>query len=168
MILSYSQIVGSDVLAIEDQASIGRVADLVLQKSDMKVKALLLHSRFFFVAPQAITFDDIVDFDTRAVIIQGEEDAVPLKELVSIQQALKAKMNGVKQKVYTKSGKFIGTVYDYTIESGSGLVYTLFVKHLVSDRIIPRSVICELSSKGYIIDDDFELVKSSVTVAEAA
>lgn len=168
MIISYNQIVGSSVLAINEQASIGRIADIVLQKSDIKVRALLLHSPFFFVTPKAVTFDDIVDFDTKAVIVQDSDAVVSLNELVSIKQAIAAKMKGIRQKVYTKKGKLIGTVYDYTFESTSGLVYSLFVKHMLSDRIIPRTVICELNAKGFIIDDDFELIRNTATIPETA
>lgn len=168
MIVSYSQIVGSQILAIEEQASVGRIADIVLQKSDIKVKAVLLASAVFFVPPKVVTFDDIVDFDNRAVVVQKEDDVVPLKEVISIQQAIKAKMKGAKHKVYTKSGKFVGTVYDYTFDSQSGLLYSLFVKHLMTDRIIPRTVICELNEKGFIIDNDFELIRSTSAIPEQA
>lgn len=168
MIVSYSQIVGSQVLSIEEQSSIGRVSDIVLQKSDIKVKAVLLGTAVFFVTPRVVTFDDIVDFDSRAVVIQKEDDAVSLAEVVSIKQAIKAGMKGVRHKVYTKAGKLVGTVYDYTLDSTSGLIYSLYIRHLLSERIIPRTVICELNDKGFIIDDDFELVRNTAPYPEQA
>ena len=168
MIVSYSQIIGSNILCIDEQAALGKVADIVLQKSDMKIKALLLHSAFFFVPPKVVIFDDITDFDRKAVIVQKEDDIVPINELVSVKQTLKAKMHGVRQRVYTKSGKYLGTVYDYTIDSASGLIYSIYVKHLLSDRILPRTVIRELNQKGYIVDDDYELISSSAPVPESA
>ena len=168
MIVSYSQTVHSALLAIEEQASIGRIADVVLQKTDLKVKGLILSVPFFFIKPRIVTFDDIIDFDKNAVVIQSAENAVPLAELVSIQQAINSGMRGVKHKVFTKQGKFVGNVYDYTFESSSGLIYSLYVKRLVTDRIIPRTVICELNEKGFIIDDDFELVRNASPYPEQA
>lgn len=168
MIVSYSQIVGSQVLAINEQRTVGKIADLVLQKSDLKVKAALLHKSFFFNKQLVITYDDVVEYDKSALVIQSEDNIVDTSEVVSIIQAIKSKLTGTGQKVFTKSKKFVGTAYDYTIESSNGLIYSIYVKHMLSDRIISRSCIIELKDNCFIIEDDFELVKNGATASDTA
>lgn len=168
MIVSYSQIIGSEILAINEQKTVGKVSDIVIQKSDLKIKGLVLQSPFFFVAPKAIAFGDVLEIDNRAVVTQREDNILPLKELVSIEKAIKSKQCGLKQKIITKSGTDVGYVYDYTIESGTGLIYSLYVKKFLTEKIIPRSIILELKDNVYIIEDDYELIKNSATMPEVA
>ena len=168
MIVSYSQIVGSQVLAIKEQKTAGKVADLVLQKSDLKIKAALLYKPFFFSQQKIIAYDDIVEYDKNALIIQSENDIIPLGEVVSVEQAFKAKLAGSSYKVYTKSKKYVGSVYDYTLESDTGLIFAIYVKYMLSDRIISRSNIIEIKDHHFVIDDDFELVKNGANAMETA
>lgn len=168
MIVSYSQIVGSEILAINEQKTVGTVSEIALQKNDLKVKGFLLHSKYFFTTQKAITFNDIVEIGNSALVTQTTDNILPLKELVSIQKAIKAKLCGVNQRVVTKSGAIVGRVYDYTIESTTGMIYSLYIKHFFSDKIIPRSIILELKNNIYIIEDDYELIKNSATMPEVA
>ncbi|OQB06259.1 MAG: PRC-barrel domain protein [bacterium ADurb.Bin212] len=168
MIVSYSQIIGSEILAINEQKTVGKVSDVVIQKNDLKIKGFLLHSPFFFVPPKAIAFGDILEIDNRAVVTQKDENILPLKELVSIEKSIKSKLCGVKQRVVTKSGTAVGVVYDYTIESSTGLIYSLYVKKFLTEKIIPRSIILELKENIYTIEDDYELIKNSATMPETA
>ncbi len=168
MIISYSQIVGKDILAVNEQKTVGKVSDIVIQKNDLKIKGFLLHSPFFFVAPKAIAFGDIIEIDQKALVTQNQDNILSLKELVSIDKAIKSKLYGLKQRVVTKSGKDIGYVYDYTIESSSGMIYSLYVKKFLTEKIIPRPIILEIKNNKYLIEDDYELIKNSVTMPEVA
>lgn len=168
MIISYSQIVGKDILAIDEQKTVGKISDIVIQKNDLKIKGFVLHSSFFFNSPKAISFGDIVEVDQKAVVTQNQNNVLSLKELVSMDKAIKSKLYGLKQRVVTKSGKDIGYVYDYTIESSSGMIYSLYVKKYFSEKIIPRSIILEIKNNKYLIEDDYELIKNSATMPETA
>ncbi len=166
MILSYSQIISNDVLSINEQKSVGKVSDIVLQKTDLKIKAALLQQNFFFLPQKLVSFNDIVDFDSNALVIRTEDSVTLLKDMIAAQKAIKADLCGVNQKVITKSGSFVGKVYDYTIESTSGMIYSLYIRKLFSEKIIPRSIILELNGNTFIIEDDYELVKNGGSLPE--
>ncbi len=166
MIVSYSQIIGSDVLSINEQKSVGKISDLVLQKSDLKVKAALLRQSFFYVPQKLVTYNDIIDFDNNAIVIQTEDNIVTLKEVIAVQKAIQASLCGINQKVMTKSGSLVGRVYDYTIDSTSGMIYSLYVHKLLLDKIIPRSIILELEKNIFLIEDDYELITNNNSVPE--
>ncbi len=168
MIVSYSQLIGNDILSIDEQKSAGRVADLVIQKTDLKIKAALVGKHFFWLPQKAVIFDDIVDINQSALVVQNSENIIRLKELLAIQKAIQSKCLGINQKVITKSGSAVGIVYDYTFDSTSGLLYSLHVKKFLTDKIIPRSIIVEYNNNIFIIDDDYELVKNTNTVPETA
>lgn len=168
MIISYSQIIDSNILAINEQKSVGTVSEVVLQKTDLKIKAVVTNSPLFFLPKRVLTFDDIIDFDQHAIVTQSEDNIVKLAEVVSIAKAIKAKCLGVGQKVITQSGTVVGKVYDFTIDSDSGLIYSLYVKRFLTDKIIPRSIILELKNNCYIIENDYELIKDGSPAPETA
>lgn len=169
MIINYSQIVGSQIVAMREQQAVGKVADLVLQKSDLKIKAVLLDKTFFFNPQKVVTFGDIIEYDKNALIIQNSDQIVNLEEVVTVAKAVKSKSYGVRQKVFTKSKKIVGYVYDYSIESSNGMLYNLYVKYLLADRLIARSSILEFTGNSFIIEDDYQLAKNNTidNLAEA-
>ncbi len=168
MIVSYNQIIGSSVLSVKEQKLCGKVAEVVLQKTDLKIKALILKKPYFLMREKAVSFSDILEFDKKIVVVNDEDSITDISELISVGEALKNRLKGRGQKTYTKSGKFIGIVYDYTIDSQSGLIYNLSVKNLLSDKLISRSSIIELKGSCFIIEDDYMLVKNVESVAETA
>lgn len=104
--------------------------------------------------------NDIVEFANNAVIINDEDNAVPIKESLRVADAIKDKMYGIGQIVYTKSGKLVGRVYDYTFHNETGIIEKFYVKGILSDRIISRTAIVKLEGKRMTIEDDFEVIKT--------
>jgi len=89
---------------------------------------------------------------------------INISELERVKEALRERLYGVNQSVKTKSGKSIGRVYDYTIDSSTNAIQKLYIKSLLDDRIIPISAVTEIKGKRITIRDDFEIA----TVPEPA
>ena len=166
MIVRYSQIIKSPVLLYQEQAVFGFVFDVVIQKSDIAVKAIVVRDRGLFYKQKLVSFHEIVAIESDSVTVQKEESAVGADEAPSIALAIGAGMAGSRRMVVTKNGKRVGLAYDYTIESESGLITSIYVKSWFSDRIIGREAILSIEKRKIIIDDDYELVKNSAALAE--
>lgn len=161
MIVKYTQIVHSPVYEIRAQQNLGNVLDLVIQKSDLSIKAAVVRTGPFFFSPKKVVgMTDIVEFSGNAVIVQDEDSAVPIKESIRIAEAIADRMYGVGQIVVTKSGKLIGRVYDYTFHNETGIIEKFYVKSLIHDRIISRTAVVKLDRKRMTIEDDFEMIKT--------
>jgi len=168
MIVLYSQIKNSSLLSLDEQKNLGQVFDLVLQKSDMSIKGFLARTNSLLPTKKTVSKADIIEISNNAVVVRDDSALVDLDELPQIKQAIKSKLVGINQKVVTKSGKKIGNVYDYTIDSQSMLLTSIYIKSMFSDRIISRTAIISLEGKKITIDDDFEVIKNAQAVPEAA
>jgi uncharacterized protein YrrD len=140
---------------------LGRVLDIVIQKSDLSVKAVIMREgAFFFDEKKAISVSDIQEFTSGSVLVVDDNSPVPIKESIRVFEAIKDRMFGVGQIVRTKSGKLIGKVYDYTFHNETGAIEKFYVKSIFNDRIISRDAVVKLEGKRMTIEDDFEVIKT--------
>jgi uncharacterized protein YrrD len=162
MIIKYSQIIHSPVVEIKNQSRLGIVEEIILRKSNLNILAAVV--RIYPILPirKVITSDDIVEIAKEAVIVQSEDSISDIKENVRIAEALKGNAKGVGQKVVTKSGKYLGRVFDYTVESTACALVSIYVKYLISVRIISRAAIVDFDKDKIVVEDDFETIKASV------
>lgn len=167
MIVRYTQIIHSPVFELRAQQTLGRVLDIVIQKSDLSVKAVIVREGpFFFSAKKSVSMTDITEFSSSAVLVNDENSAVPIKESIRVAEAIRDNMFGIGQIVVTKSGKVVGRVYDYTFHNESGIIEKFYVKSMLSDRIISRTAVLKLDGKRMTIEDDFEVIKSADPLVE--
>lgn len=162
MIIRYSQILHTPVVEIKNQSRLGIVEELILQKSNLNILAATVKIYPLLPIHKVITSDDIVEIAKEAVIVQNEDSISDIKENVRIADALKGNAKGVGQKVVTKSGKYLGRVFDYTVESSACALVSIYVKYLISVRIISRAAIIDFDKDKIVVEDDFEAVKASI------
>jgi len=160
MIVRYSQVIHSPIVEIKTQTLLGKVLDIVLQKSDFSVKAILVKPSIISLQKLVVTDADILEIVNNAVLVNDEDSISPLQDSPRVVQSIDAKAFGINQKVVTKSGKTVGRVHDYTFDSQLLKVINLYVKSIVTDRIIPSTSIQKFEKGKIYIDDDFEVAKA--------
>lgn len=161
MIIKYSQIIHSPVLELRGQTRLGVATDLVIQKSDLIIKAVIVKNGLFNINTKVATNTDIVELNSGSVILRDDDSLVTLAYAERIREAIADKMYGIGQSVKTKSGKYIGKVYDYTIDNATCSIQKLFAKSLLDDRIISVSSITKFEGKNITVKDDFELITAA-------
>jgi len=168
MITRYSQILNSPVITLDEQVNLGVVSDIVLNKTDFTIKAFLVRTMPIIPIRKVVSFSDVVEVASNAVLVQNDDSICDMRDSVRVREALKAKAHGIGQRVYTKSRKFIGVVYDYTIHSETGKIMKLYVKTWISDRIIGTETVYKIDGKRIIIEDEFETISNKNTEMETA
>lgn len=161
MIVKYSQVIHSPVLELKSQTQLGVATDLVIQKSDLTIKAAVVKVGLFLLSTRVATNTDIVELNSGSVILRDDDSLVTLAESERIREAIKDKMYGINQSVRTKSGKSLGKVYDYTIDNATCAIQKFYVKSLLDDRIISVSSITKFEGKRITVKDDFELITAA-------
>ncbi|MDO8444371.1 MAG: hypothetical protein Q7S80_02620 [bacterium] len=155
MMLLYSKLIGSPIAGLKDSAKVGTVADLIINDTDLTVAAVMVVPKLSFVAKQkVVSSTDFVHLTKNGLIISDEEALVEISELVRVETLYKNKCFGLAQKVVTKSGAYIGHVYDYLIDSATCAIHKFYVKKLLNDRIIPASAVIAMEGKLITIKDD--------------
>lgn len=158
MIIRYTQVIHSPVVELKSQTNLGIVSDLVIQKSDLTIKAVIVKNGLFHLQTRVASASDIVELNSGSVILNDDNSLTALSETTRIKEAINEKMHGIRQKVSTKSGKMLGHVYDYTIDNATSSIQKLYIKSLLTDRIIPVSAIIKFEGKKITVQDDFEMI----------
>lgn len=167
MILKYSQVIGKPLMEMKTQSFLGKISEIILTKTTLKISSLIIKDAPLWPAKKAVTESSLVEVGLEAAIVNNEEDLSLIRELPRVKESLENGFCGVGQKVYTKSNKYIGRVYDYTFDTESRLLFKLYVKSVISERMIARTAIVEIKHHKVIIEDDFEAIKDSERVFQA-
>lgn len=168
MITRYSQIMHSPVVTLSEQQILGSVSDIVLNKSDFSIKAFIIKTMPIIPIKKVVSFSDTSEIASNAVLVQNENAISEMKDFIRVHESLRSGAHGIGQRVFTKSKKFIGIVYDYTIHAETGKIFKLYVKTWLTDRIIGTEAIYEMKGKKIFIKDDFETVTGRNTELETA
>lgn len=159
MLSLYSKVINCPVIELKTQTQIGVVDDLVLHKTKLEVHAVTLKksSLFDFNEAQVVINTDIVEINSKAVIVNNPDSIVPLSEAIRIKEAIDDKYYGIYQKVVSTKGKTIGMVYDYLVDSSSQKIVKIYCRTLFNEKIIPSSSVIKMEGKKIFIKDDYEL-----------
>lgn len=105
----YTQTIGVPVHTTSGGQA-GRVIEIVIDPETGKIAGFLLSPRGqYVVAPSDIVFWD------EHLFIHDEDDILETDEILKVQEILKKNIPIFGNKVYTKSGKYMGKVYDIGI-----------------------------------------------------
>lgn len=162
MILPYTKIIGLGIYELKNQSKVGIVKEIVFQKTDYKISGIILDGSFFGRSIKVVSEADIVEISPKGIIVKDVDSVSDLKENARIQNEVKAGLSGIGQKVVTKSGSYLGRVYDLFISTDTLATPKLFVKSVFSERVISSNAIVEIKKRKIIVRDEFQTVKVSV------
>ena len=165
MLVNHSKLIGSPVIELKTQTNVGRVSDFVISKHELKISGIVL-DRALFSTVNAISASDIVEMAPNIVVVHDQKAVAPLNEAIRVNDAYREGFHGLYQKAVTKSGKTIGVVFDYLIDSGTLTIAKFYVRALVREKIIAAQSVIELRGKKLVIKDDFEKVPAEPSVVE--
>lgn len=168
MIISFSKLTGAPIFELKTQTKLGFVLDIIIKKSDISVYGLVVKTSLApFTRAKAISETDILEISSDGIIVEDEKAISEMTETVRLKEAWDGGLHGVGQKVKTKSGKYIGKVFDYLVRADDLCITKIYVKNIVSERIIPTSAIIEIKGKNITINNDYDLVDLKNNCVEA-
>jgi len=118
-------------------------------------------------AVAANNLSQITPKDT-VVIIDDEEDIDDLDNLTRLNRLYKEHYYGIGQKVVTKSGLYLGKVFDLLMDSDTFLIKKIYVKRLLTERLIFVSNIIAYNKNTFVVKEDFESARVGVIEAESS
>jgi len=155
MMLLYSKIIGGPVAEIKTQSRSGEIADLFINNEDLSVAGIIVKIHHLFMSDKkVVNSTDIVQLLKDGAIIRDSESLCDIEDLIRLKKLYENKSYGLSQKVITKSGQFVGRVYDYMIDSTTMTIRKFYVKKLISEVIIPTSKVIEMEGKTITIKED--------------
>lgn len=128
MIIHASEVIGRQVITIENGKQINKVKDIIYDPTSQIVSALVLESDGLFSNSRAIPLENIHSIGEDAVIIKSEDALRKTSELSeNIKSIIEDDDYLTKSKVISQDGQEFGQVTDMTFETETGHVQHLIV-----------------------------------------
>jgi uncharacterized protein YrrD len=162
MLLQAKQLIGLPVGASDTQSREGTVKGLVFDADDGRVLGFLI-KQGIFGKPKALAFTDVTAIDHTVVVTRDPENVLPVDEIVRLKHAVDEKKPILGQKVTTESGINLGKIEDVVVNTTSGQITKLYVRHMLEDRVIGADKIVKITRDQVIVKDDAALGRAQVT-----
>ncbi len=169
MLILFSKLNSLPVIELEGQQKVAVLSDVVVEPKDGKVLGLIVKVGGLISKDQLIASRDITQLLSTAVLIGNADKISDINEVIRVHELYKKKFGLINRNVKTKSGKYLGRVNDFLINDETLCLAKIYVRHLLSDRIIPYNAIIKIDHKGIVVKDDFEalaVMEQSDTVGE--
>ena len=147
MLIELSKLQNSPVGSFDEGGLIGTIRQVVIDKDDAKVIGFAIKLSGIFSPVRVASIQDVVDIDQAGVVLRSAESLVDKDEVVRISQILKLNFKLMGLKAFSKEGKYLGRVYDALVDSNTGDIMRIYVKHLFADYVFERSQIDEITLK---------------------
>jgi uncharacterized protein YrrD len=147
MLLELSKLQNSPVGSFDEGGLVGVVRQVIVDKDEAKVIGFLVKLKGIMAPTRAVSFQDVIDIDQAGIVVRSAESLVEQDEIVRISEILKTNFNLIGLRALSKEKKYLGRVYDALIESTSGDVMRIYVKHLFNDYVFESSQIEEITNK---------------------
>ncbi len=161
----YTKILNTPIREDDEVRPITTVKDLIVDPENGVVVGVVVNQNAkLIVAPH-----DILSFgDT--IFVHGREAIVQIEDVLRADTVFKKGLKIFHNKVVTESGKELGIVADFSIDTKSLILQKIFVAKSIfgilhyDQRIIPAKNIVEIKAEKIIVKDDLGIVKEKERV----
>jgi uncharacterized protein YrrD len=155
--LLFSNLIRLPVASLSQQKKLGSIFQVIVELKDMEVKGFLIRKNFFSPV-QYLSYDEVVDIEREGLMIRGEEVLSSPQEIVRVADILRQKINLIGLPIRTKSGKYLGRIFDFVFDSITAKIQSFYTARLFDRRIIARSKIIQADRRVMIVEDDVKMV----------
>jgi len=108
-----------------------------------------------FSPKRVISAVDVRDWDPNGIVTATIDNLVEKDEIVRIKEVIDQKIDLFGMKAKTKSGKRLGTIEDFLIDTTATCVMKYYLKDLVSgSRVFSADKVIKIEKNTIIFEDD--------------
>jgi uncharacterized protein YrrD len=161
--LRSKDIIGLPIFTIAEGKEIGKITEILVNPSRGVVAALAVEN-----TTQIVTYSSIKNIGKDAVMIDSTSQLLEISEHKSIERWKDIKI--IDSKVVTSSGRYLGQVNEFLLDSITGKILSCMVSNLEGERVvIPASRIVTFGKDALIVvDEEVEEVLGIEEEEEAA
>ena len=150
--------IGMPVLSLHVRGEVARTSAAVIDPEDLKVIAYTLEGAIIKNDPDVgdiLSIDDIREMGDSGLIVDSTDRFTTREDVIHFDEVMNLGFNLVGLKVVTQDGKKLGKIVDYTLDSGTFMIYQLIVQRpFMSSLIDPELTI----NRSQIVEvDDFKV-----------
>lgn len=167
MIIEANKLIGLPVAAEDILSKVGVIRQIIVNPENGQLMGFLVLTGFFSPAKVLSTMD-IKFWDKDGIITELEENLVDQDEIVRIHKVLEDKINLFEMPAETESGKSLGKVENFLINTETGSVVKYYLKDMIGQsRFMPADKVIKIDKNIIFEDDEIEL-KDTVAEISAA
>lgn len=161
MMIEAKKLINLPIAAVDGLRKIGSVYQIIVNPETGQLMGFLV-SLGLFSKPKVLSFLDIKFWDENGLVTELEENLVEIDEIVRIKNVLNQKINLLEMSAKTESGKSLGLVENFLIETETGTVVKYYLKDLLgTSRIMPADKVIKIE-KTIIFSDDEEKIPNTI------
>lgn len=158
MLMVGSNMTNFPVLSLHVGGEIARTKRAIIDPEDLKIIAYTLEGAIIQNDPEVgniLDLADVRELSEKGFIVDSADVFTTRDDVVKLDEIMSLDFNLVGLKVVDQRGKKLGKIVDYTIDSGSFMVYQLIVQRpVMSSFIDPQLTI----NRSQIVEiDDFKV-----------
>lgn len=154
-----SQIIDGQLFSVHAGGKIADIIDILVRRKDLRIE-LLVVKPVDNIKKQFVLSSDIRAYDKNRVIIDSYQEMSEADELIRHQDLIKDGGWLIGAKVETQSGKFLGKVLDFSVDTTHYYVNKLHIRATWPQRLIHERLIVDRS-------DIVDITKNKITVRDA-
>ena len=159
MLMVGSNMTDFPVLSLHVGGEIARTKRAIIDPEDLRILAYTVGGPAIDNDPEAgdiLDLSDVREISDIGFVIESVDNLTTRNEVIKLDEIMALDFDLVGLKVVDQKGKKMGKVVDYTVDSGSFMVYQLIVQRpLMSSFIDPQLTI----NRSQIVEiDDFKVV----------
>ncbi len=161
------------VLSLRTGGPIGNTTKIIFNPNNLKIEGWYVTDRFDN-SQLILVAEEVREIIEQGIVVNDHEVLSPEEDLVRLKPILELKFELIGKIVSTESGKRVGKVSDYAIETSGLLVKKLYasqslVKNFTGGTLsIDRTQIVEITSKKIIVEDTIDRVPAGAIASSPA
>ncbi len=158
MLMVGSSMTNFPVLSLHVGSEVARTKQAIIDPENLKIIAYTLEGAIIQNDPEIgniLDLADVREISDKGLIVDSADVFTTREDVVKLDEIMSLDFNLVGLKVVDQRGKKIGKIVDYTIDSGSFMIYQLIVQRpVMSSFIDPQLTI----NRSQIVEiDDFKV-----------
>lgn len=157
-----SELLGLPVVSITDGAEIGRVKEIILNPVKAEIMGLVVQDDCWWREARVVSFALIYGLGEYAATIENTSALAPLSSMPDYESLLQKKVHAKGSQLITRSGRLIGTVTEYYVDTKTGKLegYELQPSPEISTSSkilrLPSSCVLTLGKNIVVVSEDVE------------
>ncbi len=157
MILLESTLKNIPVMGLQTGSELARLMTPIVDPAQLAVIAYEVRGPLVSTSPTYLRISDIRELSDIGVIVDSADEFVVSGDIIKLDEITKLKFFLIGARVQDEKGRKLGTVIDFTIDTGSFYVQQLTVKRPLmkslgdTELLVHRTQIIEINDKAIVV-----------------
>lgn len=154
MMIEALKLINLPVAAEDTLSKVGSIRQIVVDPANGHILGFLVAPGGFFAKLKVLSIVDVKFWDPAGLVTAYENNLVNLLEIVRIKNVLDRKIDLIQMPAQTESGKSLGQVDDFLIDTDTESIVKYYLKDLLGKtRVMPADKVISIDKKIVFADD---------------